>query len=130
SRIPDRIDVERHDEIISVGYVATRHGNIFLTGHHDGEPRFMIIREPSARKFVYLEGLRLTAAFEDRTPLATRILCQYLGTRAARRTWQDRITVFSDDDFRRQFDNADIVERALDSQDLRIGSDAEQSSRA
>lgn len=123
NRIPGRVDTERHDEIISVGYVATRHGNIFLTGQHDGEPRYMILREPSVRKFVYLEGLRLTTA-EDRTPLATRVLCQYLGPRAARRPWQNRISLFAEDDFRRQFDNAEVVERVLGNQELRFGIEA------
>ncbi|HVM81816.1 MAG TPA: hypothetical protein VMU06_22540 [Stellaceae bacterium] len=124
NRIPDRIDTERHDEIISVGYVATRHGNIFLTGQHDGEPRYMILREPSVRKFVYLEGLRLTTA-EDRSPLATRVLCQYLGLRAARRSWQSRISLFSEEEFRRQFDNSEVVERVLGNQELRLGIEAE-----
>jgi len=123
NRIPDRIDSERHVEFISVGYVATRHGNIFLTGQHDGEPRYMILREPSVRKFVYLEGLRLTTA-EDRSPLATRVLCQYLGPRAVRRPWQSRISLFSEEEFRRQFDNAELIERVLGGQELRLSSDA------
>jgi hypothetical protein len=124
NRIPDRIDTERHDEIISVGYVVTRHGNIFLTGQHDGEPRYMILREPSVRKFVYLDGLRLTSA-EDRTPIATRVLCQYLGPHAARRPWQNRISLFSEEEFRRQFDNAEVVERVLGGHELHLGIEAE-----
>lgn len=124
NRIPDSIDAERHDEIISVGYVNTRHGNIFLTGQHDGEPRYMILREPSVRKFVYLQGLRLTTA-DDRAPISTRVLCQYLGSRAARRLWQNRISLFSEEEFRRHFENADVVERVLGGQELHLGTEAE-----
>lgn len=125
SRIPDRIDSERQDEIIAVGYVATRRGNIFLTGQHDREPRYIILREPSVRKFVYLGGIWLSTSVDDRAPFAARVVWQYLGARAERRRWRDRITVYSEEDFHRQFHNADVIERALGTQELRLASEPE-----
>ena len=125
SRIPDRLDTSRHDELIAVGYVATRRGNLFLTGQQDGEPRFMIFREPSVRKFAYLEGLCLSTTADDWSPFAARVLCQYLGPHATRATWQKHITLYSEEDLRRQFSNADVVERVLGSQELRLRSKLE-----
>jgi len=125
SRIPDRIDTGRHDEIIAVGYVTSRRGNIFLAGQHDGEPRYMILREPTVRKFVYLDGLWLATSIDNRVPFATRVVCQYLGVRAPRRPWQNRITLYSEEDFRRQFSNAEVLERVLGGQELRLGGEAE-----
>jgi len=53
----------------------------------------MILREPLVRKFVYLEGLCLATAVDDRAPLATRVVSQYLGP--ALRARRGRITVRS-----------------------------------
>ena len=113
SRYPDRFDSERYDDYIEAGFVVARHGSIFFTGRLDGELRCMILKEPSARKFAYLEGLRLATSVDDRTPFAVRAMCHRLGLRVSRDTWKSRIGLFTPDDPRRNFENADVVERAL-----------------
>lgn len=120
SRYPDRLDLNRIDDFVVAGYVMTRHGNIFFTGQRDGELRYMILREPSARKFTYLEGLSLVTSVDDREPFAARVMCQHLGLRASRDAWQTRIGLFAPEDFRRQFENADIIERALGAEELQL----------
>jgi hypothetical protein len=113
SRFPDRFDTSRADEFVSAGYVMTRHGNIFFTGQRDGELRYMILEEPSARKFTYLEGLYLGTAVDDGAPFASRVMCQHLGPRVSRAAWKKRIGVFTSEELHQQFGNADVVERVL-----------------
>jgi hypothetical protein len=124
SRNPDRFDVNQIDDYVAAGYVISRHGNIFFTGRHDGELSYMILKEPPARKFTYLEGLCLFTSADERTPLAARIMCQRLGLRASRHAWQKRIGLFSLVDFRLHFDNADVIERALGAEGLLLSTDS------
>jgi len=81
----------------------------------------MILGEPSARKFTYLEGLYLSTSVYDGAPFAARVVCQYLGLRAPRAEWETRIGFFGIDDFRKQFSNAGAIERVLGAEDSRIG---------
>lgn len=113
SRYPDRFDGNRSHEFIAAGFVTTRHGNIFLTGQQDGQLRYMILQEPSARKFTYLGGLCLSTSVDDREPYSARVLCQYLGLRVSRTAWKDRVGLFDEGDFRLCFSNANVIERAL-----------------
>src|SRR5262249_28510658 len=106
SRYPDPVDVNHADDYVSAGYVITRHGNIYFTGQRDGELRYMILGEPSARKFTYLEGLYLSTSVYDGAPFAARVVCQYLGLRASRAEWESRIGFFAIDNFRKEFSNA------------------------
>jgi hypothetical protein len=54
----------------------------------------------------------LTSA-DGKQPFSARIVCQYLGLDVSRDPWEDRIGVFSEDEFKKAFENAEIVLRAL-----------------
>ena len=123
SRYPNHFDANHADDYVSAGYVMTRHGNIFFTGQRDGELRYMILEEPPARKFTYLEGLYLGTSVDDGTPFASRVVCQNLGLRASRAAWDKRIGLFTTEDLHRHFGNADAVERVLGAGELRLSRD-------
>ena len=123
SRYPDRFDANHADDYVSAGYVMTRHGNIYFTGQRDGELRYMILEEPSIRKFTYLEGLYLGTSVDDGAPFASRVMCQHLGLRASRAAWEHRIGSFAAEEFRLHFDNAELVERVLGAGSLRLNKD-------
>ena len=109
----DRFDPLTNRSHIVVGYVFSRHGRLYFTGHYDGELKHLVLDEPETARFSYLQGLGLLTAPDDRTPFTTRIVCQYLGAEAAREQWEDRIGEIDREEFGRRFDNADIVTRAL-----------------
>jgi hypothetical protein len=50
---------------------------------------------------------------EDSEPFASRVVCQYLGRKAAREDWSDKIGVFPVEMFHDLFENADIIKRAI-----------------
>ena len=60
-----------------------------------------------------MQGLSLLTSAEDSEPFAARVVCQYLGEKASREDWGDKIGVFSDEAFHEIFDNADIIKRAI-----------------
>ncbi len=74
---------------------------------------YFTVKEPSNRRFTYMQGLSLLTSAEDGEPFATRIVCQYLGKKAAREDWGRKIGVFPDAAFHAMFDNADIIKRAI-----------------
>jgi hypothetical protein len=124
SRYPDRFDAGHADDYVTAGYVMTRHGNIYFTGRRDGELRHMILEEPSVRKFTYLDGLYLSTTVGDGTPFCSRILCQYLGPRASRAAWEKRIGLFTPEDSRLLFSNADVIERVVGAEVFQIDKDS------
>ena len=124
SRYPDRFDVNQADEYVSAGYVMTRRGNVYLTGQREGELRYMILEEPSVRKFTYLEGLYLGTSVKDGTPFASPVMCQHLGLQVSRAAWEKRIGLFTTEEFRLHFDNAEVIERTLGERGLPLGNDA------
>jgi hypothetical protein len=125
SRYPDRFDVGHADDYVSAGYVITRHGNIYFTGQRDGELRYMILEEPSARKFTYLEGLYLGTAVDDGTPFASRVMCQHLGLRVSRAAWTRQIGLFTSEELHQHFGNADVIERVLGAEGMGLNTRAD-----
>ena len=112
-RYPDRIDPQVVHKYSVGGLVTSRNGMLFLLGHHDGDLKYMVLREPSVPDFTYLQGVALLTSVNDRQPFAVRALCQYLGRGVARRDWIDRIGVYSPDELPRVLDNAEAVKRAI-----------------
>ncbi len=109
----DQLDPGLTRSHIIVGYAFSRNGRIFLIGHHDGELKSFALNEPSARQFNYLQGLCLLTSADDKQPFSARVVCQYLGLDVSRDPWDDKIGVFSADEFEQLFDNAEVVVRAL-----------------
>ena len=85
----------------------------FFTGAHDGDLKFMILKEPPLAKITYLEGLCLLTSIDEGNPFAARIVCQYLGSAASRDSRRERTGLFTFDVFRQNFKNAAAIERAL-----------------
>ncbi len=109
----DQLDPRLTRSHIIVGYVFSRNGRIFLIGHHDGELKSFALNEPSARQFTYLQGLCLLTSADDKQPFSARVVCQYLGVDVSRDPWEDKIGVFTAEEFESLFDNAEIVVRAI-----------------
>ena len=93
--------------------VSCRNGMLYLLGHHEGDLKYMVLREPSTPDFTYLQGVALLTSVNDRQPFAVRALCQFLGQGVPRREWIDRIGVYAAEDLHKVFDNADAVVRAI-----------------
>ncbi len=110
---PDAIDPEAGRSYIIGGYVIRRNGRIYLVGQNDGDLKYFTFKEPSSRRFTYMQGLSLLTSVENGEPFATRVVCQYLGIKAAREDWDGKIGVFPDATFHDLFDNADIIKRAI-----------------
>ncbi len=110
---PDPVDPEAGRSYIIGGYAIRRNGHIFLVGQNDGELKNFTFKEPSNRRFTYIQGLSLLTSADEGEPFATRVVCQYLGRSAARIDWDGKIGVFSDATFHGLFDNADIIKRAI-----------------
>jgi hypothetical protein len=110
---PDPVDPEARRSQIVGGYAYRRNGRIYLVGQNDGELKYFTLKEPSNRRFTYIKGLALLTSAEDSEPFATRVVCQYLGKKAAREDWGDKIGVFPNKTFQGLFDNADIIKRAI-----------------
>ena len=110
---PDAIDPGAKRSYIIGGYVLRRNGRIYLVGQNDGDLKYFTFKEPSNRRFTYMRGLSLLTSVEDGEPFATRVVCQYLGKKAAREDWDGKIGVFPDATFHDLFDNADIIKRAI-----------------
>ena len=81
---PDAIDPEAGRSYIIGGYVIRRNGRIYLVGQNDGDLKYFTFKEPSNRRFTYMQGISLLTSVEDGEPFATRVVCQYLGAKAAR----------------------------------------------
>lgn len=111
-RYPDPIDHTPLSYVI-IGYVVTRNGRLYLTGHHDAELKHMILDEPLSRDFRFLQGLCLQTSADDGEPFATRLLCQYLGEEADRDPWMPKIGVFDRAEFESAFDNAQMIIRSF-----------------
>lgn len=126
-RYPDRIDPKVMHRYSVGGLVTSHSGMLFLLGHHGGDLKYMVLREPRAPSFTYLQGVALLTSVNDRQPFAVRALCQYLGRNASRREWQDRIGVYSRDELPHVIDNAEAVKRAIGESGLLKGFDTEQS---
>ncbi len=112
TQYPDPVDRDPRNYII-IGYAICRNGRIYLTGHHDAELKHFILNEPLTRRFKYIEGLCLLTSSEDKEPFSTKIICRYLGTNASREDWKDRIGLFSFEEFKSLFDDADALIRSL-----------------
>jgi hypothetical protein len=124
-KYPDAIDPDTRRSYIIVGYVLRRNGRIYLIGQNDGDLMYFTVKEPSNRRFTYMQGLSLLTSAEDGEPFATRIVCQYLGKSAAREDWDGKIGVFPDATFHDQFDNADIIKRAIGDGRVLTGNDSD-----
>ena len=110
---PDPVDPEAGRSYIIGGYAYRRNGRIYLVGQNDGDLKSFTFKEPSNRRFTYIKGLSLLTAAGDGELFATRVVCQYLGGKASREDWADKIGVFPDAAFNDLFDNADIIKRAI-----------------
>ena len=110
---PDPVDPKAGRSYIIGGYVTRRNGHIYFTGQNDGEVKNFIFKEPPNRRFTYLQGLSLQTSSEDGELFAARVVCQYLGPKAAREDWAGKIDVFPAASFNDLFDNADIINRAI-----------------
>ena len=110
---PDPIDPEAKRSYIIGGYAIRRNGRIYLVGQNDGDLKYFTFKEPSSRRFTYMQGLSLLTSVEDGEPFATQVVCQFLGRKAARDDWEGKIGVFPDAAFHELFDNAGIIKRAL-----------------
>ena len=110
---PDLVDPKAMRSYIIGGYVMRRNGHIYLIGQNDGELKNFIFKEPPNRRFTYLQGLSLMTSAEDGELFSARIVCQYLGGKAAREDWAGKIGVFPAAMFAKSFDNADIINRAI-----------------
>ena len=110
---PDAVDPEAGHSYIIGGYVIRRNGRIYLIGQNDGDLQYFTLKEPSNRRFTYMQGISLLTSVDDGEPFATRVVCQYLGRKAARDKWSGKIGVFPDATFRDLFDNAKIIKRAI-----------------
>ncbi len=110
---PDPVDPEAGRSYIIGGYAYRRNGHIYLLGQNDGELKSFTFKEPSHRRFTYIKGLSLMTSAEDSEPFASRVVCQYLGRKAAREDWSDKIGVFPVEMFHDLFENADIIKRAI-----------------
>ena len=119
---PDPFDPGAGRSHITGGYAFCRNGHIYLVGQNDGDLKHFTFKEPRNRRFTYIKGLSLLTSAEDGEPFATRVVCQYLGGKAAREDWDGKIGVFPDATFHDQFDNADIVKRAIGDNNVLTGS--------
>jgi hypothetical protein len=109
---PEQVDPQTRRRLVG-GYVVSRRGKLFLTGHHDGELQYLTLIEPRSRRFTFMHGLCLLTSPDGGTAIASRLVCQYLGVTAARSAWEDKIGVFPIDQIERDFDHADAIKRAL-----------------
>ena len=91
-------------------------------GHHEGEPQYFALIEPPTAKFTYMQGLCLLTSAHDKQPFSTRAICQRLGPETSRLEWEDKIGVFTNREFKRLFDNAEIVMRAIGDEGVLVGS--------
>ena len=110
---PDAIGPEAGRSYIVGGYAIRRNGRIYLVGQNDGDLNYFTFKEPTNRRFTYMQGLSLLTSVTDGEPFASRVVCQYLGRKAAREDWGGKIGVFPDATFPDLFDNADIIKRAI-----------------
>ncbi len=108
----DPVDRSPRSYVI-LGYVFSRKGHIYFSGHNDAELKHYILNEPLTRKFTYLQGLCLMTSADDGTPFSTRIICQHLGADAVRDEWMEKIGMFSDEEFGSLFENADMIIQSL-----------------
>jgi hypothetical protein len=109
---PQQIDPQTRRRLVG-GYVVSRRGKLFLTGHHDGELQYLTLIEPRSRRFTFMHGLCLLTSPDGDTAIASRLVCQYLGASAVRSAWEDKIGVFSMDRIEQDFDHSDAIKRAL-----------------
>ncbi len=107
-RYADPVDGLGYDYVI-MGYAFCRKGCLYLIGQHDGGFKNIVLTEPSTRRFKYLYGIGLLTSRDEREPFATRIICQYLGSDASRSEWKDKIGVFSQEEFKTRFVDADKI---------------------
>lgn len=120
AKYSDRIDPEKTQSYITIGYVISRHGRIYVTGHHDGALQHFILNEPTVSKFSYLPGLCLLTSADGTSPFSARVVCQYLGSNTERLDWEDKIGVFTDKAFNKNFENAEVVMRAIGDSEVLI----------
>ena len=120
AKYSDRIDPKKTQSYITIGYVFSRMGRIYVTGHHDGALQHFILNEPTVSKFSYLSGLCLLTSPEGTSPLSARIVCQYLGSNTERLDWEDKIGVFTEEAFNKHFENAELVMRAIGDSEVLI----------
>jgi len=118
---PDPVDPETGRSYIIGGYVIRRNSRIYLIGQNDGDLKYFTFKEPTNRRFTYVQGLSLLTSVEDGEPFASRVVCQYLGRKAKREKWSDKIGVFTDSRFRDLFKNADIIKRAIGNEGVLTG---------
>ena len=109
---PEQIDPQTRRRIVG-GYVVSRRGKLFFTGHHDGELQYVTLIEPRSRRFTFMHGLCLLTSPDGGTAIASRLVCQYLGATAVRSAWEEKIGVFPVDQIERDFDHAEAIMHAL-----------------
>jgi len=111
--LPGTVEPGTTRRYVIPGYVMSRNGRLFFTGHYDGELQYMTLNEPPSRRFDYLEGVALLTASAGRGLISSRVVCQHLGTAVERASWHDRIGVFEESRLRQTFDNATAIVNAL-----------------
>src|SRR5260221_1446406 len=109
---PEQVDPQTRRRLVG-GYVVSRRGKLFFTGHHDGQLQYVTLIEPRSRRFTFMHGLCLLTSPDGGTAIASRIVCQYLGAGAVRTAWDGKIGGFPIDRIERDFDHADAIKSAL-----------------
>jgi hypothetical protein len=114
--VPNPLNERRAKRYVIVGYVISRNGNIFLTGHYDGELQYLVLKEARDRRFQYLRGVLLTTLLGDGAPAAVRIVCQRLDPEGDRASRGRRVKNYDIAALHKTFDGSDTILAGLKGQ--------------
>ncbi|MGH6719918.1 MAG: hypothetical protein ACREER_11415, partial [Alphaproteobacteria bacterium] len=112
-RVPDSISPRAAKRYVVVGYAISRNGKLFLTGHHDGELQYLVLREPRERRFQFVEGYLLTTLVGAGSPAPMRMVCERLAAEGDRKEWGRLARTYAPAAYRRAFQHADTIMAAL-----------------
>ena len=76
---------------------------------------------PPTPAFTDMQGLCLRTPAHGKWPFSIRAICQHLGPETSHLKWEDKISVFTNREFNRLFDNTGIVMRAIGDEGVPIG---------
>lgn len=111
--VPDLASPGRSKRNVVAGYVISRNGKIFLTGHYDGELQYLILQEPREKRFRYIHGRLLMTLLGPDAPSATSLVCRRLGSTYDRSTWAPMVRTYGIAAFRNAFEDSDTIVKAL-----------------